>query len=175
MKRATIPLAVALAGIAGPALAAMTLTSPDIRPGGPIAAAQIYPRCGGGNVSPALSWSGAPAATRSLVLTMIDGDVKPAGWSHWIVVDLPPKSTGLPRGVKTLPGAAAAVAGNFGEAAYAGPCPPKGSGPHHYRFTLWAMPSASTTIPPNARATGVAADLAHQALASASFVGVVER
>src|SRR5689334_7320110 len=69
---------------------AMELKSADLAPGAKIATAQIYPQCGGHNVSPDLSWSGVPAGAKSLVLTMIDTDVKPADWSHWIVVDLPP-------------------------------------------------------------------------------------
>jgi hypothetical protein len=164
----------ALAGFRGPSLAAMTLSSPDIAPDATIAQPHIYPRCGGQNVSPQLTWSGVPAGTRSLVLTMIDLDVKPALWSHWIVVDLPPTVTGLPRAVRPLPSPARAVAGNFGDARYDGPCPPKGSGVHRYKFTIWAMPTATTTITPDAKAGAVAADLARHALGSASFVGVVK-
>ena len=174
MKRASIPLALAVAGLGQPALAAMTLSSPDIAPGATIAQPHIYPRCGGRNISPQLAWSGAPAGTRSLVLTMIDLDVKPAQWSHWIVVDLPPAIPGLPRGAKPLPSPAHAIAGNFGDPAYDGPCPPRGSGVHRYRFTIWAMPTPTTTIAPDARASAVAADLAKHALESASFVGVVK-
>ncbi|MDB5478975.1 MAG: kinase inhibitor [Caulobacteraceae bacterium] len=174
MKRTTVSLAIVLTALAGPALAAMTLSSPDIAPNGPIGQPHIYTRCGGQNLSPQLAWSGAPAGTRSLVLTMIDLDVKPALWSHWIVVDLPPTVSGLPRAVKPLPSAARAVTNNFGEAAYDGPCPPKGSGVHHYRFTIWAMPIPTTTIAPNAKANAVAASLAKRALGSASFEGEVK-
>src|SRR6476660_9415961 len=99
---------------------AMELTSGDIAPGAQIAAAQIYPRCGGQNVSPALAWSGAPAGTKSLVLTMIDMDVKPAYWSHWIVVDLPLSMTRLARGLAHLPAGAKAIVSNFGDAFYDG-------------------------------------------------------
>ncbi|HLZ82610.1 MAG TPA: YbhB/YbcL family Raf kinase inhibitor-like protein [Caulobacteraceae bacterium] len=174
MMGKTISLAMALAGLSDPALAAMTLSSADIAPGATIPQPHIYPRCGGQNVSPQLAWSGQPAGTRSLVLTMIDLDVKPALWSHWIVVDLPPSLQGLPRGVKPLPSPARAIAGNFGDAAYDGPCPPRGSGVHRYRFTLWAMPTATTAIAPDANAGAVAADLARRAIGSASFVGVVK-
>lgn len=174
MKRAVIPLAMALAAFGGQSLAAMTLSSPDIAPGATIAQPHIYPRCGGQNISPQLAWSGAPAGTRSLVLTMIDLDVKPALWSHWIVVDLPPTVNGLPRAARPLPSPARAIAGNFGDAAYDGPCPPKGSGVHRYRFTIWAMPTATTAIAPNANASAVAASLARRALGSASFVAVVK-
>jgi len=174
MKGMTTSLAMALAGFGGPALAAMMLSSPDIAPGATIAQPHIYPRCGGQNVSPQLAWSGAPAGTKSLVLTMIDLDVKPALWSHWIVVDLPPGVQGLPRGARPLPSPARAVAGNFGDAAYDGPCPPKGSGVHHYKFTIWAMPTATTMIAPDAKASAVAASLSRRARGSASFVGVVK-
>lgn len=175
MQRATALMTAVLTVLAGPAAAAMTLVSADIRPNGPIAAAQIYPRCGGQNISPQLAWSGAPAGARSLVLTMIDLDVKPDLWSHWIVVDLPPASSGLPRGVKQLPGRAAAVAGNFGDAAYDGPCPPAGTGVHHYRLTIWAMPTATTVIAPDARASEIAPRLARGALGEASLTGWVKR
>src|SRR5215831_7758673 len=119
---------------------AMELKSSDIAPGAEIATAHIYPRCGGDNVSPALTWSGVPAGAKSLVLTMIDSDVQPAEWSHWIVVDLPPTATMLARGTAHLPAGAIAIASNFGDAFYDGPCPPKGTGVHHYHFTIWAMP-----------------------------------
>ena len=176
MKPICLLLLTAWAGLAAPAAnAAMRLSTTDFKPGGPIAPAQIYGRCGGRNISPQLAWSGAPAGARSLVLTMIDLDVRPSGWSHWIVVNLPPASSGLPRGVKTLPPPAVPVAGNFGDAAYDGPCPPAGTGVHHYRFTLWAMPGATTRIAPDAKADAVAAALAKTALDSASITGLVTR
>ncbi|HLJ53371.1 MAG TPA: YbhB/YbcL family Raf kinase inhibitor-like protein [Rhizomicrobium sp.] len=157
------------------AAGAMELASGDIAPGAKIATAQIYPRCGGRNISPALSWSGAPAAAKSLLLTMIDTDVKPAEWSHWIIVDLPPATTMLARGTARLPAGAKAIASNFGDASYDGPCPPTGTGVHHYRFTLWAMPTARTEIAGNAKASEVADKLARTAIASASLIGWVER
>jgi Raf kinase inhibitor-like YbhB/YbcL family protein len=153
----------------------MEVSSVDIAPGAKISAAQIYPRCGGQNISPALSWSGAPAGAKSLVLTMIDTDVKPAQWSHWIVVDLPASATGLARGTARLPSGARAIASNFGDASYDGPCPPNGTGVHHYRFTIWAMPAAKTQIAGDAKASEVADRLAKTALASASLTGWVQR
>jgi hypothetical protein len=154
---------------------AMELSSGDIAPGAQIATAQIYPRCGGQNISPSLSWSSVPAGAKSLVLTMIDTDVKPAQWSHWIVVDLPTSTTGLARGTTRLPPGAKAIASNFGDAFYDGPCPPNGTGVHHYRVTIWAMPAAKTEIAGDAKANAVAETLAKTALASASLVGWVQR
>jgi Raf kinase inhibitor-like YbhB/YbcL family protein len=163
----------AFAFLGTPALAAMSISSPDLAAGAAIPARHIYPRCGGQNISPALSWAGAPEGTKSLVLMMIDQDVKPALWSHWIVVDLPAKSTGLPQGVKALPSPAHGVKGNFGDATYDGPCPPKGSGVHHYQFTIWAMKSATTSLPDDAKAPDVITTLTAGSLAHASFTGSV--
>lgn len=160
-----LPLALALSlAAATPALAAMSLTSQDLTPGAAMPAAHIYPRCGGQNISPQLSWSAPPATARSLVLTMIDQDVKPALWSHWIVVGLPPAAGSLARGAKALPAGARQVAGNFGDAAYDGPCPPPGSGVHHYRFTIWAMPTPAVQVAADGKADALQARLAKTAL-----------
>jgi Raf kinase inhibitor-like YbhB/YbcL family protein len=47
--------------------------------------------CSGGNMSPPLQWSGAPAGTKSFVMTLFDRDERstPSGWWHWVVYDLP--------------------------------------------------------------------------------------
>ena len=162
-----------LAMLSGTASAAMSLGSTDIRSGTVIPSAHIYPRCGGENISPALSWSGAPSGTKSFVLTMIDVDVKPDEWSHWVVVGLPATVTSLPRGVTSLPGAAKAVVSNFGDAAYAGPCPPKGTGMHHYEFTIWALPSAEISLDNDEKATALTELLSKRALGRATLVGLV--
>jgi Raf kinase inhibitor-like YbhB/YbcL family protein len=165
--------AAALSLAAAPAVAAMSITSHDLRDGGTIAARHIYPRCGGQNVSPDLAWSGQPAAAKSLVLTMIDLDVKPHLWSHWVVVGLPPGTPGLPEGVKALPAGAHAVAGNFGDAAYAGPCPPKGSGVHRYQFTVWALPTPTFAAAPDEKADELAAKLKAAAIDHAALTASV--
>jgi Raf kinase inhibitor-like YbhB/YbcL family protein len=152
----------------------MTLTSADIISGGPIPTAHIYPRCGGQNVSPQLTWSGAPKTAKSFVLTMIDVDVKPSQWSHWIVVNLPPDVSSLARGAEPLPGGAKPLTSNFGDASYAGPCPPKGTGLHHYQFTIWALPTQTTSLGPSDKATDIATQLTQRALDHASLVGVVQ-
>src|ERR1700761_6380437 len=56
--------------------------------------------CSGGNLSPELHWSGAPAGTQSFVLTLFDRDERstPSGWWHWVVYDLPKDTTRLPEG-----------------------------------------------------------------------------
>ena len=169
-----IPLAIFAALLSWPA-AAMELTSPDIRDGGGIGLEQIYPRCGGANISPALKWSGVPAGTKSLALSMIDVDVKPATWSHWLVVDLPPNTTGLPKGAAQFPVGTKQLMTDFGDAAYGGPCPPKGSGVHHYEFTLWALPAGTIEFPMGATTAQISATLSKLALAKATLTGTYQR
>ena len=168
-------VAMLIAGLAGGPAAAMQLTSRDVSADAAMPTAQIYPRCGGANISPELSWSGAPRATRSFAVTMIDLSVKPADWSHWIVVDLPPTTTALARGAGRLPAGARAVVNNFGQAAYDGPCPPAGSGTHRYRITVWALPAASIRVAPDAPASQVLALLARQAIGQASLTATAQR
>src|SRR5450432_712805 len=172
MRRTLIGLAPLVGMFAAPAMAAMTLSSADLKPGATISSAQIYPRCGGENISPALSWSGAPSGTKSFVLTMVDVDVKPDQWSHW-VVGLPATAKSLARGATSLPGGAKAVVSNFGDAAYAGPCPPKGTGVHHYEFTVWALPTAEISLDDDEKATTLTEVLSKRALDRAAFVGLV--
>jgi len=115
-----------------PTSSPFTLSSTAFAAGAPI------PReytCDGANISPALSWTGAPAGTAALVLVVDDPDAR--GFVHWLVLDLPAADGGLPRGV--APGADPPQQGrnDFGHVGWGGPCPP--SGTHHYRFTLTAL------------------------------------
>ena len=153
--------------------AAMSVTSADIAANSAIAARHIYPRCGGANQSPQLSWRGAPKAAQSFVVTMIDLDVKPAQWSHWIVVDLPATTTALPRGIKTLPGHAQALISDFGDPSYDGPCPPRGSGVHHYQITVWALPVPTAPLRSGLRAKDLVDRLSKLSIDHAAFTATV--
>lgn len=158
-----------------PAMAAMTLRSADLKPDADIPLAQIYPRCGGENISPQLSWSEAPTGTKSFVLTMIDTSVKPAQWSHWIVVDIPAEVTGLPRDLKVPPRGATQVASNFGDPHYDGPCPPTGSGRHRYELTIWALPVPKFSVATDMKASELTKALAGASIEHATLVGTVTR
>ncbi len=79
----------------------MTLTSSDIKEGGTIVNEQVFKGfgCTGGNVSPALSWSGAPSGTKSFAVAIYDPDAPTgSGWWHWVVFNLPPGTASLPKG-----------------------------------------------------------------------------
>src|SRR5690242_19349165 len=94
--------------------------------------------CQGADVSPALEWSGEPAGTRSFVLIMDDPDAPVGTWDHWLLFDIGYQVHNLAQGLK--PGSLGHCGKNsWGKAAYGGPCPPKGHGPHRYFFRLYAL------------------------------------
>jgi Raf kinase inhibitor-like YbhB/YbcL family protein len=104
----------------------------------------VIPRrftCDGENLSPPLQWADAPAETRSFVLLCDDPDAPAGTWRHWAVYDLPADSINLPEGAGRRGGGKGLrqAVNDFGEAAYGGPCPPRGHGLHHYHFRLMAL------------------------------------
>lgn len=90
--------------------------------------------CQGEDVSPQLSWTDAPAGTKSFALSCRDPDAPGGNFTHWLACDIPSNVTGLEQGEK-VPGKELMT--DFGKRGYGGPCPP--SGKHRYVFTLYAL------------------------------------
>jgi Raf kinase inhibitor-like YbhB/YbcL family protein len=93
--------------------------------------------CSGANITPPLSWSAVPEATRSVALTVIDPDAPGRPFTHWVVFNLPALTTDLPEG-GPLPAGAVEGSNDFGSNGYRGPCPPPGS-LHHYHFKVYGL------------------------------------
>jgi Raf kinase inhibitor-like YbhB/YbcL family protein len=110
--------------------------------------------CDGADISPPLSWSGVPSATRSLVLVVEDPDAPSGVFRHWAAFDIPPDAGGLAAGYGYNRKAAGfrASRNDFGNQDYGGPCPPRGDGTHHYHFRLLAIsrPTLDLTGPATA-------------------------
>src|SRR5579872_3915579 len=146
-----------LFGLVGSAGAAQfKLTSPDIKAGSKISDEFVFNGfgCTGKNVSPALAWSGAPAGTKSFVLTVYDPDAPTgSGFWHWVMFNIPASTTGLAQG-QGVPGkepqGAVQSTTDFGAPGFGGPCPPKGDKPHHYIFTLFALKTDKLDLPATA-------------------------
>ncbi len=140
------------------AAAAFKLESPVIKPGATISREQVFDDmgCAGGNVSPALQWSGAPEGTKSFAVTVYDPDAPTgSGWWHWVVYNLPVGTTSLPAGAGSadgdnLPDGAMQGPTDFGTSAYGGPCPPPGDKPHRYVFTVYALKTDKLEVPEGA-------------------------
>src|SRR3954471_12730774 len=55
--------------------------------------------CTGQNISPQLSWTGAPAGTQFFAVTMYDKDAPTgSGFWHWVVFNIPASTTELKSG-----------------------------------------------------------------------------
>lgn len=112
----------------------MRLTSPAFAPGAMI---PIGFTCDDQDVPPPLRWSGLPAPTVELALTVEDLDTPGRTFVHWVAWGIDPASGGLPEGV--VPAGVHEGRNSAGRDGYLGPCPPAGSDPHRYRFTLYAV------------------------------------
>jgi Raf kinase inhibitor-like YbhB/YbcL family protein len=104
--------------------------------------------CMGKDVSPGLSWTGAPPNTRSYAIICDDPDAPMGTWVHWVYYDIPPSASSLPEGMsvdaKPPPGGTSGV-NDFGKLGYGGPCPP--SGTHRYFFKLYALDKVLGLVP----------------------------
>ncbi|HJV26902.1 MAG TPA: YbhB/YbcL family Raf kinase inhibitor-like protein [Aromatoleum sp.] len=135
--------------------------------------------CEGRNVSPPLSWEGAPPSTQSLVLIVDDPDAPdPAApkmtWVHWVLYNLPPSSTGLAEAVSSaqLPAATLEGLNDWNRTGYGGPCPPIGR--HRYFHKLYAL---DLMLPDLGHPTKAALEAAMQGhiLAQTELVGTYQR
>jgi hypothetical protein len=121
---------------AAPAAAsgAPRLTSPDFAAGGPIPTRFT---CKGAGDRPTLKWSGVPAAANSIAIVVIDPDAVHGPFTHWMVYGIPAARSGTISG-GDLPTGAHEQTNSAGKVGWKGPCPPDGTGIHHYHFTLYA-------------------------------------
>ncbi|MCP5366218.1 MAG: YbhB/YbcL family Raf kinase inhibitor-like protein [Hyphomicrobiales bacterium] len=171
-------------GAAGPARAdGFTVSSPDFQDGDYLKNAHVFAGfgCTGGNESPALAWSGAPAGTKSFAVTAYDPDAPTgSGWWHWVVVNLPATATGLGRGVgkdgmAALPAGALQVRTDFGAPGYGGPCPPQGDHPHRYLFKVHALKVEKLDVAAESSPALVGFFLHFNTLATAELMGLYKR
>jgi len=173
MSRLSIPLTLALALL--PACA------PAATPGFPVAvsdatdgrfAAVQYADgygCSGHNTSPAVTWTGAPAAAKSFAVTIFDRDANGGkGFWHWVAAGIPASAKGLTAGVSGSPGltvmGVSEAANDFGGKGYGGPCPPPGQ-THHYVVTVYALDTVTLDMKPGTAPADAAAAIRSHAIA----------
>jgi len=154
-----------------PPVSAFTVTSTDVVEGEQLDLRHVYTAAGGDNVSPQLSWSGAPEATQSYVVTCFDPDAPtPSGFWHWVVVDLPATVTSLDAGAgasdAALPGGFH-VRTDFGSADYGGAAPPQGDVPHRYFLVVHAVDVPTLGVDASVSPAVVSFNLAFHTLARA--------
>lgn len=146
---------------AAPAGGPLTIASPAFADGAPI---PVQYTCKGANMAPPLTWSAPSGAA----LVVDDPDAANGPYVHWVVTGIAPGpgSTAdgqTPAGATTLPNTA-------GQAAYQGPCPPGGTGTHHYRFTLYQLPN-DYRLPGGLAGVGAEKTISGAATARAQLTG----
>jgi len=96
--------------------------------------------CDGKGISPPLTWTGAPAASKSFALIMDDPDAPMGTFVHWVIYNIPAASVGLseatPKDAKLSDGSIQGL-NSARRSGYTGPCPPGGT--HRYFFKLYAL------------------------------------
>ncbi len=100
--------------------------------------------CEGSDISPALTWSGAPAGAKSFALIVDDPDAPDPQapkrtYVHWVLYNIPASATGLPEDDKknSPPKGSLSGTNDWKRTGYGGPCPPIGR--HRYFFKLYAL------------------------------------
>ncbi len=167
-----------------PDVPAFTVTSDDVQDGQRLAEPQrsgIMDIPNGADVSPQLSWSGAPAETKSFAVTIYDPSAPTAsGFWHWAVANIPASTTNLPTGAGDdtgtgLPHGAVQLANDGGSKRYLGAAPPEGHGPHTYFIVVHAVDVESLDLPENASPAFLGFNLFSHTLGRAVLTGTFEQ
>lgn len=166
-----------------PEAATFTVTSTTVTDGAAWPAEQYSGALGvpgGKDVSPQLSWSGAPEGTKSYAVTVYDPDAPTgSGFWHWAVADIPAAcdrtvrgagddtGSGLPEGAFQLPNDARA-------ARFIGAAPPAGHGPHRYFIVVHALDVESIGVPAEATPAFLGFNIASHILGRAVLTASAE-
>ena len=151
----------------------LTLTSAAFQHQGEIPARFT---CEGDDDSPALAWSGVPAAARSLVLIVDDPDAPDPKapkmtWVHWVLYNIPKGVHSLSEGTRDFGGGLSGQ-NDWKRTGYGGPCPPIGK--HRYFFKLYALDAVLQDQATPTKASLEKAMKGH-ILGSAQLIGTYEK
>jgi Raf kinase inhibitor-like YbhB/YbcL family protein len=146
----------------------LQLTSDAFQDGQPIPAQYT---CDGADQTPALHWTDPPSATRSFALIIDDPDAPGGTFRHWGVFDIPASARSIGGGQHV----GTEVTNDFGKPGYGGPCPPRGHGPHHYHFKLFALDVDRLDVGSDAKVVDVENEAAGHAIAQGELIGTYER
>jgi Raf kinase inhibitor-like YbhB/YbcL family protein len=115
----------------------MTVTSTVFKDGAMI---PLPYTCTGVNISPPLSWEGAPANAETFAVICDDPDASYKPFTHWVLYNIPKDVHTLPENIPAtgqLTNGALQGLNDFRKVGYRGPCPP--SGIHRYYFRVYAL------------------------------------
>src|SRR4051812_29596245 len=164
-----------------PEAASFTVTSTTVSDGAAWPPEQFSSGLPGGkDVSPQLSWSGAPEGTRSYAVTVYDPDAPTgSGFWHWAVANIPADVTSLPEGAgddtgSGLPEPAVQLPNDARAARFVGAAPPAGHGPHRYFVTVTALDVVDIGVPADATPAYLGFTMSEHVLGRAWLVATAE-
>ena len=149
-------------------LAKLSLTSGAFQDG------QAIPRqytCDGANQSPPLNWGEPPPGTKSFALVVDDPDAPSGTFRHWGAYDISASARSIAAGQSI----GSQAVNDFGKPGYGGPCPPKGHGPHHYHFKLFALDLDRLALGPSSKVIDVENEATKHAIGQGEVIGTYER
>ena len=149
-------------------LTKLSLTSEAFQDGQPIPTQYT---CDGADQAPSLEWGEPPPGTKSFALVIDDPDAPGGTFRHWGVYDIPASTRSIGGGQRI----GTEVANDFGKPGYGGPCPPKGHGPHQYRFKLFALGTDKLGLSAGAKIADVETAARQHAIAEGELIGTYER
>ena len=174
-------LAVAISGVfllgASSPAHALELTSPAFQDGRLIPSQYARPAAGGMNVSIPLNWTGVPEGTKSFALSIVDIHPIANKWIHWLVISIPANVTSLSEDSsgRSMPPGSVELKNSFGTMGYGGPQPPRGSGPHSYVITIYALKSDKLDLAPNTSLSEFQNGLKGKVIQEATITGKYEQ
>jgi Raf kinase inhibitor-like YbhB/YbcL family protein len=128
--------------------------------------------CHGDNVSPALTWKGAPNGTQAYALMVDDPDNPKKVIVHWVVYNIASATNTLAEGVSDkakLADGSMQGKNEDGKTRWRGPCPPAGPA-HHYFFKIYAL-DAPLELKQKATEAQVEAAMKGHILGQAQLIG----
>ena len=156
----------------------MQISSSAFRDGKPIPSKYAYQGVvGGKNISIPLSWGSSPPDAKSFALSIVDPHPVARNWVHWIVINIPKEVSSLSEGAscKSMPEGSKEFYNSYGTLGYGGPQPPKGSGPHPYEVTVYALNTDQVDLPANTTLATFLKIIEGNVLASTKTTGIYER
>lgn len=132
------------------------------------------------DISPALTWSGAPQGARSFAIIVEDPDAQaPKPFVHWLAYNIPADLESVPDGVPPneqvkLPAVIQQGMNSRGSAGWYGPKPPVGDPAHRYVFQIFALDRV-LDIPPGVDRETLLKAMKGHVLASGRITGRFEK
>jgi Raf kinase inhibitor-like YbhB/YbcL family protein len=158
----------------------MKISCPALLPGNLIPPVYAYRGVvGGRNISLPVIWADVVEGTKGFSFSIVDRHPIARNWIHWFVVNIPTSATGIAEGASgshdNMPSGSLELLNSYGSYGYGGPKPPRGTGPHEYVMTVYALDVS--TLPLTASTVTAEAEklIKAHSLGSAATIGVFEQ